>query len=1157
MSTHENHLGKKTAPLVQIKSRRTHQAETEERIEQYHKLRDAVAAKRGREYWRSLEELADTPEFNEYLQNEFPEQASEWNDPAGRRKFMKIMGASLALAGISTACAYQPRELIVPYVEQPEELVPGKALYFATVTPHGGIGLLAKSNAGRPTKIEGNPDHPASLGSTDVFAQASILQLYDPDRSTVVLERGATSTWQKYLGAVRTALEGERGNGGVGVRILTETVYSPTLARQMRALLAELPQARWIQYDPVGRANATIGSFQAFGQPLNTVYRFDTATRVLSLDSDFLAAQGGANLRYSRDYIFARTPREGQADINRLYAIESAPTQTGAKADHRIGIRPSEMEAMTRTLAAALGVGGAANGITYNTSPSNVRFMEAMARDLLANRGRSIVIAGDEQQPIIHALTHAMNAALGNVGQTVFYTEPVELNPTDQVAKLRTLVDDMNNGRVQMLFVVGGNPVYNAPADFRFAQAMERVPLRASLSLYVDETARLCHWHVPQTHYLEEWSDVRAFDGTVAIVQPLIEPLYQGRSAHEFVGVLGDQPDLNSYNIVRETYSRNPAQGSQTTGGATQQGATPQGGTQQGTAQQGTAQQTTTPQGAPAGEGVQSAGGDALNSSAVGSPLSGGQVSGSTTLFGGATPANALTGNFEQDWRYILHLGRVPNTGFQPRPAALAANFAQALAAPPATLSNPPEGVYEIVFRADPCIYDGRYANNGWLQELPKPITKLTWDNAALVNPRTAARMGFDRENDFNYKGGGRELPVIRINHNGFTVDAPVFLVPGQPDDTITLHLGYGRPAVGFVGESAGFNAYQIRTSNAMWNGLAQVERTGERRTLASTQLHFLTEGRDPVRVNTMRNFIADPEHAYQAHHPDPPRDMTMFPHYEYDYHKWGMTIDLNRCVGCNACVIACQSENNIPVVGKEQVIRSREMHWLRIDAYYQGSEDDIEAGDIGDLSNQQGPYFQPLMCVHCEVAPCEPVCPVNATVHDAEGLNVMVYNRCVGTRYCSNNCPYKVRRFNFLLYQDWETPQYKLMRNPEVTVRSRGVMEKCTYCVQRIWWAKIEASKEGRKVRDGEVITACAAACPTETIVFGDTNDPNSRVSQAKRSPRDFALLGELNTRPQTTYLGIVRNPNPEIEPPQASNAQHSVTPNTPSQEQNEGVSR
>ena len=1057
-------------------------------------MRDRLLATgSGKQYWRSLEELAETDEFRELVEREYPQHAEQWDDPVGRRSFLKIMGASLALAGLS-GCVYQPPEQIVPYVKQPDDLVPGKPLFFATAMPlFGGAatGLLARSNEGRPTKIEGNPDHPASLGATDLFAQASILTLYDPDRSQTPIYREETRPWSAFLTDVSRALDEQRGKEGAGLRFLTETITSPTLASQIRAILAQYPAARWYQYEPANRDNVRAGARLAFGQPVNTIYRFDQAARVLALDADFLIAMPGS-VRYARDFIAQRRVGPDKSEMNRLYVVESTPTITGAMADHRLALRPSEMEAFARAVAAGLGARTGDAGI--QAPAAHAAWISAVIKDLQAHKGKSIVIAGDEQPPIIHALAHAMNDALGNVGATVIYTDPIEASTADQIQGLRELAADLGAGKVDLLVILGGNPVYTAPADLDFGQQLMKAKLRVHLGLYRDETAELCHWHIPEAHYLEAWSDARAYDGTVSIIQPLIEPLYDGKSAHEFLAVFAGQPDRKGYDIVRDYWKGRLGAGTQ----AATQGNQPAAPSQ------------------------------------------------------GNQPAAA--GDFERQWRKAVHDGVIPNTAFQPRAVALNASWAEPQ---PATgdqhgsetgphgagPSQPPApGSLEILFRADPSVYDGRFANNGWLQELPKPLTKLTWDNAALISPQTAKDLGLT--NKITSKGSETLVDVVELEYQGRKVsDVPIWIMPGQPDNVITVHLGYGRKRAGRVGTGQGFNAYLIRTSDALWSGTGlKINKTGAQKRLASTQTHFNVEGRDHdiIRTGTLDEYLkaagaghveahgaASEGHQNGEGHAaapveDPNANDSLYPPYDYKdrEYAWGMAIDMNNCIGCNACVVACQSENNIPVVGKEQVARSREMHWLRIDAYFKGA----------DPNNPAGPYFQPVPCMQCENAPCEPVCPVHATVHSAEGLNDMVYNRCVGTRYCSNNCPYKVRRFNFLLYQDWNTPTYKLMRNPEVTIRSRGVMEKCTYCIQRIQNAKIEAEKENRSVRDGEILTACQAVCPTQAIVFGNINDPASQVSRLKADRRNYAVLEELNTRPRTTYLTALRNPNPEI---------------------------
>ncbi len=1048
---------------------------------------------KSKKYWRSLEELADAPEFREFVEREYPQHAENWDNPVERRTFLKLMGASLALAGLS-GCAFQPPEKIVPYVNQPEHGTPGKALFYATALTLGGMAtpLLARSNEGRPTKLEGNPDHPNSRNAdpldrgssaTDIFSQASILSLYDPDRSQTPLYRDETRTWSTFVGEMRTTLDGHRPKQGGGLYFLTETITSPTLVSQMRGILAEFPNAKWHQYEPANNDNVRAGAMLAFGQPVNPIYDFSKADRVLSLEADFLSALPGM-LRYARDFAARRRITGGKQEMNRLYVIETTPTTTGAAADHHWAIRPSEMLKAASAIASRVGVAG----VSAETSISG---LDAVARDLQQHQGTSIVIAGKEASPGIHALAHAMNAALGNVGKTVNYSPALENISIDQRQSLQQLINDIDAGLVESLVIVGGNPVYNTPVDLRLNQdRMFKVKLRVHLSQYRDETSELCHWHIPETHFLEAWSDTRAFDGTVTIVQPLIEPLYQNKSAHELLAVFTPQYDRNPYEIIREYWQKNPptANSQQQSAISNQQSV----GSSQGTEERGR-------QEARAEQGQQT-----------------------------ARPAATPSADFENNWRKWVHDGFIPNTGLTTNSVSVnAANLAKATA----EAQNPTPG-FELVIRTDPTIYDGRFANNGWLQELPKPLSKLTWDNAALVSPNTAYQLGLAKV--IGKKGGDIFVDTLKITHQGRTLsDIPTWITPGQPDGVVTLHLGYGRRLAGRVGNGHGFNAYEIRTADSPWSAAGvQVEKAGGQFALAVTQLHFnmedynySKEDRDLLRSQTLEDYLHGKHDTHATHEPGP--DETLYDPKLFDYkeqgmgYAWGMAIDLNNCVGCNACTIACQSENNIPIVGKEEVIRSREMHWIRVDTYFRGE----------NANDPEATNFMPVPCMHCENAPCEPVCPVHATVHSSEGLNDMVYNRCVGTKYCSNNCPYKVRRFNFLLYQDWETPTYQLMRNPDVSVRSRGVMEKCTYCVQRIQGAKIQSELEGRKVRDGEIVTACQAVCPTEAIVFGDINDPNSRVSKLKAEKRNYSVLSDLNTKPRTSYLTALRNPNPEIK--------------------------
>jgi MoCo/4Fe-4S cofactor protein with predicted Tat translocation signal len=983
------------------------------------KIRERLKELTGKEYWRSLDELAGTEEFQEFLHREFPQGASELSSPLTRRSFLKLMAASLGLAGL-TACQSRPTGTLVPYVDQPEVLVQGMPLFFATSDVLNGyaVGVLAESHMGRPTKIEGNPAHPDSLGATDVFAQAGVLMLYDPDRSQTVMSAGRIRSWDGFFSVFQLIMDAQRAQDGAGLRILSETVTSPTLADQVSRLLDQFPQARWHQYDPVNRDNANIGALDTFGEFVDTLFMFDQAEVILSLDADFLSAHQ-SRVRYTRDFSSKRRIRQDQAQMNRLYTVESTISLTGAMADHRLAMPPSQIEIITQALANRLGVEGAQ---AVELPEDTLEFVETVAADLQQNQGNCIVIAGDGQPPSVHTLVHFLNQTLGNVGRTVIHIEPVVENPILHNESIDQLVQEMQAGQVDVLVILGGNPVYTAPADLDFAGNLAHVGFSVHLSLYQDETSALCHWHLPETHYLETWGDARAYDGTISLIQPLIEPLYAGRSANELLSGMLGEPGKEAYDIVREFWQR--------------------------------------------------------------------QVS---------------EEEFEAFWRTAVHDGMIAGSA---RPGievsinrAQLANLLENQLPHRETAPN-----LAILFRPDPTIRDGRFANNGWLQELPKPLTKLTWDNAAMVSPETAQRLELTNED------------LVTLEFQGHTVEAPIWVAPGHADDCVTVHLGYGRWRAGRVGTGAGFNAYRLRTSDNPWFGSGlEIHRLNRRYQLATTQLHFNMEGRDHVRWAPIDQFIQNPSFPLQEHdlHPQP----SLYPEFEYRDHAWGMVIDLNACTGCGACVIACQAENNIPIVGKEEVARGREMHWIRVDHYYHGDMDEPQV------------FHQPVTCMHCEKAPCEVVCPVAATVHSDEGLNEMIYSRCVGTRYCSHNCPYKVRRFNFLQYADLETGSLRLLNNPNVTVRNRGVMEKCTYCVQRINAARRQAKIEGRRIKDGEVVTACQAACPAQAIIFGDINDPDSQVAQAKRQPHDYGLLTELNTQPRTTYLAKLTNPNPEIE--------------------------
>ena len=978
-------------------------------------VRDDATRGGTRRFWRSVAQLENDAEFRRFLEAEFPEPVATVFDSVGRRQFLQLMGASLALAGIS-GCTRQPEEKIVPYVRAPENIVPGEPLYYATAMPLGNdsVGLLVESHMGRPTKIEGNPDHPSSLGATDVFAQAEVLTLYDPERSQVVRSAGEIRPWAAFLANAREVLLAQQNSGGAGLRLLTGTVKSPTLAAQIRGLLARFPQARWYQWEPLNADGALAGSRAAFGQDVLPLYSLDKAKVIVALDADFLAT-APQHLRLARH--FAARRREAKADnFNRLYVAEPTPTITGAVADHRLATSSTAVGRLAQALAQRLiGAPAPATALT----PEEAAWADAVADDLRAQRGASAVIVGEGQPPSVHALAAAINSKLGNIGRTVSYARGAAEEPSLQIEGLRQLVADMNAGKVQALFMFGTNPSATAPAALDFPAALQKVGYRVHLGLYADETAELCHWHLPEAHFLESWGDTRAADGTVSIVQPLILPLYEGKSAIEVLSGLQEGVLGSGHDLVREHWR-------------------------------------------------------------------------AERVADGAT--------FDREWRRWLHDGIVADSAPPPVTVELTGALPRVESAP-----APGNDTFELVLRSDPTIYDGRYANNGWLQELPKPITKLTWDNALLLSPTDVERLGL------------RNGDMVEVDNGGRKVTAPIWTTPGQAHGVATLNLGYGRSRGGEIAAGRGVDAYRLRTTAAAWAAAGiRLKPTGEHYQLVSTQDHGSMEGRDLVRTRAIDE--APKKHGHGEGHDE--RHESMYPEYKYEGNQWGMAIDLSACIGCNACTIACQAENNIPVVGKHEVSVGREMHWIRIDRYFDGSTEDPDI------------FFQPLPCMQCENAPCEPVCPANATMHSNEGLNDMVYNRCVGTRYCANNCPYKVRRFNFRLYSDWNHETVKMQKNPDVTVRSRGVMEKCTYCVQRINAVRIQAKKEERPIADGEIVTACQQTCPTDAIVFGNINDPNSRVAQLKRDPRNYGLLTDLNTRPRTSYLANLRNPNRRIEP-------------------------
>jgi molybdopterin-containing oxidoreductase family iron-sulfur binding subunit len=942
---------------------------------------------------------------------------------------MKLMGASMALAGLA-GCTRLPDEPIYPYVTQPEDLIPGKPMYFATAHPFvtGAVPLLVKCDQLRPIKIDGNPEHAYNQGASDVFSQAALLDLYDPDRSQHVTYRGEKREWAEFAVALRDKVASTKD--GTGIYFLSETITSPTLARQWREVQAKYPMATLVQYDP-----ATAGTALADG--LNIQYDLAEADVIVSLDANFLSGAAFPGFhKLLRQYAERRKLPE---KLNRLYAIESTPTTTGLKAEHRLGLRASEIPAFAAELAKAVGVKGV-EAPAYSWTDEQKKYLAALVKDLKAHRGKCVVIPGLYQDRSVTELFAAINIALDNDGRNMIVaTEFTNSLPSNQHADLKMLVGDLYAGKVDWLVTLNTNPIYNAPADLNFASAFEKAKMTVHLGSHEDETGKNAQWHIPAAHFLESWSDAQAYDGTVSIIQPMIDPLYGGKTPHHFFQALLDEPGLSPYEAVRETWRA----------------------------------------------------------------------------------MMASSGDFDNGWRKALHAGWIDGSAYAPHniaPFKPAASFS--VPAPAA------KNLIEIIFRPDPNVYDGRWSNVGWLQELPKPVTNLSWDNAALVSGATLTKYGLEEED------------IVQLTVNGRKVNAPVIVAPGHPDNSVTVHLGYGRSFAGRVGSGAGFNAYLIRTSDAPFYAVGTMKKIEGKWGVAVTKSHYqdhrLGQGngnqsleadeaigaRGIIRYATLDEYKANPGFANEGEtHAKTDKNNTLFPNWEYKDNAWGMSIDMNSCTGCNACIVGCYAENNIAVVGKQQVRIGRNLQWLRIDTYFEG-----------DMAAPRA-HFQPMACQHCENAPCELVCPVGATVHTPEGLNTMVYNRCVGTRYCSNNCPYKVRRFNYLLYSDFETESLKLLRNPDVTVRSRGVMEKCSYCVQRISAAKIAADKENRAVRDGEIVTACQQACPASAITFGNINDKQSKVAKLQAGERSYQVLADLNTRPRTTYVAAVLNPNKELE--------------------------
>ncbi len=1064
-----------------------------------------------RTYWRSLEQLQDDPRSVDLLEREFPEGASEappelLRDGVSRRSVLAMLGGTASLAGLAGCdIVRRPVEHIVPYVDAPEGMVPGVPLAYATTMPFGSraLGLLVESHEGRPTKVEGNELHPFSEGASSVWAQSSMLDLYDPDRSKSVRFGDDESSWDDFVAAWT---EGDLGPAadGTGFAILAEPSSSPTLVRLKEALLDRYPQARWVTWEPVSEENADQGTALGAGERVHALYHLDRAKILLTLDSDFLGTEGDS-VRNLRGYSRARRVNEdGGGSPLRHYTVDGVHSVTAGNADHRLRVQSGRVAAFVARLGNALAGHGLELPLDAGARAADIEdaWVDALARDLIAHRGAGLIVAGNRQPAAVHAAVYALNSALGNAGSTVTYHRTPDSGSSSD-ADLAALAAAIHEGAVDRLLVLGANPAYSAPADLDFPAALESLGDAGAVihvGAYRDETSRFARWHLPLAHYLESWGDARATDGTASVVQPLIEPLYGAKSLVEVLALAATGESRDGRDLVRETWSGILGLPLEEDAGEAVAAAT-------------APEAAAETEAAPDGDGEEGEAEDAVPVD----PMS--------------LPFPVALSDFEVAWRKVLHDGLLDGSAAAAAdlPAIAPEDGAAAVrAAGDAAQVIAAGDDLEIVFRCSPAVHDGRFANNGWLQELPDSMTKLTWDNAALISPATADALGLENEDLVTVASGGRELEL------------PVWQVPGQADNTVTIDLGYGRDFTGRIasaanleGHSPGRNAYLLRTSEAPHLARGTISPTGGTYPLAQTQDHHSMEGRPIVREADLDYFEGHPDFA--TAHSEKPHENSMWDEWTYqDSPQWGMTIDLNACVGCNACMIACQSENNVPIVGKEQVMEGREMHWLRIDRYF--SDEGESAGMlrdlVRDLPSEPQTSFQPVPCMQCENAPCEQVCPVAATVHDSEGLNAMVYNRCIGTRYCSNNCPYKVRRFNYFNFTK-DTPEVmKLGKNPDVTIRSRGVMEKCTYCVQRISRAKVDAKQDGRGLADGDVVTACQQACPAEAIRFGDITDAASGVSQAKASPRNYNLLDDLHTKPRTTYLAKIRHPNRDITP-------------------------
>jgi molybdopterin-containing oxidoreductase family iron-sulfur binding subunit len=1068
----------------------------------------------GRRYWRSTDELADTPEFREWLEREFPSSAAQLNgDEWSRRSFLKLMGASVALAGFGVSSCRRPEMHLVPFTKTVEWTIPGKFLYYSTAMPrrNGAIPLLVTTVDGRPIKLDGNPLHPASNGASDVFVQAAINELYNPLRAKRIAENGKTTTaaaFEKYLGDLRTKI-----GDGAGLAFLVEETHSPTRERIRGELEKMFPRMHWCVYDPLRSEAQNFATQISFGDNLRLVPRIERADVILALDSDFLDC-GEGDIASSRAFSFRRRVSSGKDAMNRLYVVENRYTLTGAMADHRLRLPASQIPLVAHAIATRVATATKDSGlgsilatlqVPAGTAQFDEQWLNEAANDLVSKSGAGLVLAGPQQPVVVQLLAYGINSALKNVGSTVLLREH-HRNQRDN--SILQLAGDIVGGRIKQLFILGANPVFNAPRSVTYdstsktwvdwPELQKKVPDVIRLGYYEDETSALSRWNLPASHFLESWGDALSSEGHYLAIQPMILPLFGGFSELDLLNAVMGKPKVDGPELIQETF------------------------------------QATRPNGDPA-----------------------------------------------TAWSKFLHDGFASHIQLRDQPPAFNGNTAGGIAhnlwSPPGPGPTPESP--EVVLVRDYSIDDGRYINNAWLQEMPDPITKLTWDNAALISPRYAKMLKVET-GDLIRITVNDVVPATPPSAGGKSAAPPpstrreleiaVLISPGHADNSITIPLGYGRESLSSVGEHSGFNGYLLRTASnphyIVADGKAiagiAVKKVGRKYPLSITQDHFSIEGRGLVREATLEHYREDNQFVKKIAGDDelPAQLPSLYRHPPLlSAQQWGMTIDLNTCTGCSACVIACQAENNVPVVGKLEVAHGRAMHWLRIDRYY-ASEHGYDQ-DKGQLPEDPEVVHEPMMCQHCENAPCETVCPVNATIHSEDGLNVMAYNRCVGTRYCANNCPFKVRRFNFFdynqrpvgkkkiagalnIYKEYFAPltekgapdTVKLSKNPNVTVRMRGVMEKCTFCVQRIEEAKIAAhvhvgaSADDLRIPRDSFTTACAQACPNEAIVFGDIRDPESKVSKMKSQDRNYRLLEYLNVNTRVSYLARIRNPNPKM---------------------------